>query len=141
VLKTNIGIYRLGNYSDGTSLVCRTENVNTQCCRRSDGGNVGEWFFPDGSIVPRYRGPNANFSRSGFTHQVRLNRRNNGITPTGSYECRVPDANDSGILYVARINITLALGKLNVQEYQAHHEYTQNSPQMLMEGTFLTIIC
>jgi hypothetical protein len=123
VLKTSIGNFPHPIVPDpGTSLVCRTENVNTQCCRNSDGGNVGEWFFPDGSIVPRYRAnPNANFSRSGFAQHVRLNRGNNGITPTGSYECRVPD--DSGNLQIAGLNITLALGKLISSLLQYALEY------------------
>ena len=80
----------------GTSLVCVTSNINMNCCRRIDGpndsGNVGEWYFPDGTIVPRHSAaPSADFTRSGFIHQVRLNRRNNALTPNGIYECRVPD--------------------------------------------------
>ena len=76
-----------------SSLVCVTSNVNMNCCRGSDGGNVGEWYFPSGAIVPRRNSaaPSANFTRSGFTHQIRLNRRNNATSPTGIYECRVPD--------------------------------------------------
>ena len=80
----------------GTSLVCVTSNVNTQCCRSTDGpnksGRVGDWYFPNGTMVPRHSAaPSADFTRSGFTHQVRLNRRNNATSPTGTYECRVPD--------------------------------------------------
>ena len=102
LLITDVGVL---NYitGPGRSLVCVTSNVNTQCCRGSDGGNVGEWFFPDGSIVPRYS-YEYNFSRSGYTHQVRLNRRNNAMGPIGPYECRVPD--DSGVLQTANIVLT-----------------------------------
>ena len=76
-------------------LVCNTANVNTNCCRMSDGGNVGEWFFPNGTIVPRTRdSPNGDFTRTGWTHQVRLNRRNNTMTPLGTYTCVVPDVNN-----------------------------------------------
>ena len=75
-----------------SSLVCVTSNVNIYCCRESDGGNVGEWYFPSGIMVPRRNSaPSSDFTRSGFTHQVRLNRRNNAMSPTGIYECRVPD--------------------------------------------------
>ena len=75
----------------GPSLVCVTSNVNTQCCRTVDGGNVGEWYFPNGTMVPRNRAaPSADFTRTGSTHEVRLNRRNNAMSPTGIYECRVP---------------------------------------------------
>ena len=87
-----------------SSLVCVTSNVNTQCCRGSDGGNVGDWYFPNGTIVPRrISAPSANFTRSGFTHQVQLNRRNNAMSPTGIYECRVPDV--EGINTAAQITV------------------------------------
>jgi hypothetical protein len=41
VLITDIGEF-IDVVDPGTSLVCRTEHVNTQCCRGSDGGRVGE---------------------------------------------------------------------------------------------------
>ena len=94
VLITAIGV---SGTDPGSSLVCVTSNVNTECCRGRDGpggsdGSVGEWYFPNGTIVPRNNAaPSANFTRRGFTHQVRLNRRNNTMSPTGMYECRVPD--------------------------------------------------
>ncbi len=56
---------------------------------------MGEWHFPNGSIVPRNSdNPNGDFTRSGYTHQVRLNRRNNALTPYGVYTCVVPDEDD-----------------------------------------------
>ena len=102
VLITTIG--HSGTDPD-SSLVCVTSNVNTQCCRESDGGNVGEWYFPGGTIVPRQNSAaaSATFTRSGFTHQVRLNRRNNAMSPTGIYECRVPDGD--GMNTVAQITV------------------------------------
>ena len=99
VLITDIGLSTLvgDDRSDpGSSLVCITTNVNTNCCRGKDGGNVGEWFFPDGNMVPRNSDrPDGDFTRSGFTHQVRLNRRNNAMTPLGTYTCVVPDMNNT----------------------------------------------
>ncbi len=94
-----------------SSLVCNTSNVNTQCCRTSDGWNVGEWFFPNGTMVLRNRGnENLNFTRSGFTHQVRLNHRNNALMPTGEYSCRVPDETNQ-TLHMA--TITMIAGKFS----------------------------
>ena len=110
VLITDIGLSTLvgDDRSDAqSSLVCNTTNVNTNCCRGVDGGNVGEWFFPNGSMVPRNRdSPNGNFTRSGFTHQVRLNRRNNAMTPLGTYTCVVPDMNNT-----MNHNATIILGE------------------------------
>ena len=103
VLITDIGVFSTQN-DPGTSLVCVTSNVNTQCCRGSDGGNVGEWHFPDGTMVPRNSvAPSADFVRSGFIHQVRLNRRNNARSPTGTYVCRVPDGTTGELVYASII--------------------------------------
>ena len=105
VLITDIGIFvqvQDNPVDPGSSLVCVTTNVNTACCRGSDGGNVGEWYLPDGTLLPRFnRAPTADFARSGYTQQVRLNRRNNAMTPTGAFECRVPDG--SGVEQTASI--------------------------------------
>ena len=98
VFVTDIGVGVLRHPDPGSSLVCITTNVNTRCCRAADGtttGNsLGDWYFPDGTMVPRnVNSPNGDFTRSVYTHQVRLNRRNNATTPLGTYTCGVPDMN------------------------------------------------
>ena len=105
VLITDIGIGSVGG-----SLVCNTANVNTHCCRNMDnpnGPSVGEWYFPDGTIVPR--GSVDDITRTGFTHQVRLNRRNNAMTPLGTYTCVVPDMNNA-----MNHTATIILGELRI---------------------------
>ena len=99
VLITDIGIDVPADPDPGSSLVCNTSNVNDHCCRGKDnpnGGTLGEWYFPSG-IVPRLgANPNGDFTRTGWTHEVHLNRRNNDVTPLGVYECRVPHMNTTG---------------------------------------------
>ncbi len=111
VLISDVGAFVLGQSDPGSSLVCVTSNVNEQCCRGSDGGNVGEWYFPNGTIVPRHAAGLAetDFTRSGFLQEVRLNRFHTATTPNGDYECRVPDDGNSSIVHVA--SITLAFSK------------------------------
>jgi hypothetical protein len=108
VFITDIGVFVVGGddpVDPGTSLVCRTELVNTQCCRDSDGGNVGEWLGPDGNQLSWFDAfPNADFSRSTYAQQVRLNRGNYAISPTGVFQCRVPSMNN-GPLVMANITI------------------------------------
>ena len=91
----------------GRALVCITTNINTQCCRTRDGGNLGEWFFPNGTMVPRgnnHRG--SAFTRRGSTQQVRLiHRLRDARGPLGEYQCRVPDS--SGVLHTASVHIQL----------------------------------
>ena len=92
-------------HQPGGTLVCVTTNINTQCCRNSDGGNVGDWYIPNGSVV--IRGYNAGpIFRTKSTQQVRLSRIPNVTEPVGTYECRVPDS--SGVEQVASINIQYA---------------------------------
>ena len=91
-----------------TSLVCQTINLGIVCCRGSgDGNRAGDWHFPNGGLVPGNSGsPTADFTRSGYTQQVRLNRRNGAMTPTGVFECRVLDGDD----ILASASITLTTG-------------------------------
>lgn len=107
VLIQNIGKFEDTDPSDaGAALVCNTGNVNRNCCRQNDGGNVGEWHFPNGTIVPRNSNPgNSPFTRSGSAQQVRLNRKFDAMEPLGQYLCKVPGASHN-----ISESITIALG-------------------------------
>ena len=97
----------------GSTLVCVTTNVNTACCRGSDNngmtnttaGSVGEWLYPNGTLVPRPTEVVTKFARVGFTHQVRMARQVSTFTPPlGVYTCAVPKLS-TGVLYNASITI------------------------------------
>ena len=62
------------------------------CCRDPGSGAVGNWFYPDGTIVlGNNANPNGDFTRSSHTQQIRLNRkRTDVVSPTGVYTCEVP---------------------------------------------------
>ena len=112
VLITDIGeaLPFPNNTDPGSSLVCNTSNVNTHCCRGRDNpnrGSLGEWYFPNGTIVPR--GITGDITRTGWTHQVRLNRRNNAMIPLGTYTCVVPDMNNT-----MNHTATITLGEYNM---------------------------
>lgn len=71
----------IGEGSD--ALYCLTDRV--LCCSTAAGGRHGLWKSPNGledSQITR------EFS------SLLLNRRNNGVAPTGIYTCLVPDANN-----------------------------------------------
>ncbi len=94
----------------GSSLVCNTSNVNTNCCRGNDhpgSGALGDWFYPNGTIVLGNNvNPNGDFTRSSFAQQIRLNRKRPEVkSPTGVYTCEVPDGSNTAIIHTA--NITL----------------------------------
>ena len=99
----------------GSTLVCVTTNVNTACCRNGDNnevtnataGAVGEWYYPNGTLVHRSNG--TGFRRYGYTHQVRLAREisSSKLLP-GVYTCQVPEPSTC-ILHNA--SITIQTGK------------------------------
>ena len=97
ILITDVRLHH-GDAGPGDSLVCNTTDVNTQCC--TDVGGVGEWFFPDGSMVlHNIDDPNRNSQivRTGRANQVRLNFRTRQTSPTGEYTCVVPETSGSVI--------------------------------------------
>ena len=92
VVYPNNSIFYLSAIGEGeSSLFCVTNK--TECCRNPN--RFGEWFFPNGSMVPS-TGSNWDFFRGRADKLVRLSRRNNAMFPTGIYQCKVPDA--SGIM-------------------------------------------
>ena len=105
VLITDIGSNATLDDASST-LVCVTSNVNTKCCRTSDGGCVGEWYHPNGTVVPRnvVIARDDIFTITAFTEQVRLNRRANAVGPLGVYRCDVPTDPPGAIISA---NITL----------------------------------
>lgn len=105
VLITNIGSSTNGPGS--TSLACVTTFVNTDCCRvgqfEQPATMIANWTFPNGDIVSRLQGSiTASYS---FDTQIRLVRRDNTTSPTGTYECRVR-VGDTKQLMVASITLT-----------------------------------
>ena len=84
--------------SDAQSLLCLTNR--TDCCQppQSPGGEIGNWFFPNGSQVFN-KGDGWDFYTNRGPSVVRMHRRRGGVT--GIYYCKIPD-DDGGvqILYV-----------------------------------------
>ena len=108
ILITDIGSENTNDKSDPrSSLVCNTTNVNTQCCRGQNnpsGGSRGEWYLPNGTRI--LNTPDTNFSRTRYNQTVRLNRRNNVMSPTGVFTCEVPNDADRTMNHTATITIS-----------------------------------
>ena len=66
------------------ALLCVT-NYPT-CC------SSGEFYYPDGSRVPT-RSSGQDFYRNRGNQLILLHRRNNAMSPTGTYRCVIQDAN------------------------------------------------
>ena len=73
-----------GDNSDG--VVCHT-NLGT-CCSNSQGIHRGDWYFPDGSVLP-YPGSSVPIYEGRAAWRVVI-RRTTATGPTGIYRCDIP---------------------------------------------------
>ena len=82
VLITDIG-------EGDNALLCMTDSPD--CCKPPNGNTrQGEFYYPDNSAVG-YSFTNSLYRNRG-PQVVRLNRRNNALSPTGVYRCQIPDS-------------------------------------------------
>ena len=76
------------NTTSNTGLQCVTDRI--RCCASPE-GRAGEWYFPDGTLVP-IKGLAKTFYRNrGDDGTVNLNRLSGIMIPTGKLCCEVPD--------------------------------------------------
>jgi hypothetical protein len=85
-----ISITEIGetNTTSNTGLQCITDRM--PCCGYQD--RAGEWFFPDGTAVPRENNAMTLFRNRGDDGTVNLNRLSGITMPTGLFCCEVPNA-------------------------------------------------
>ena len=96
---TNALITDIGEGENG--LECMT--TNPDCCKPPNGNTKqGEFYYPDNTAVG-FSSTNSLYRNRGL-QLVRLNRRNDAVSPTGRYRCEIPDS--SGKIQNIYINIT-----------------------------------
>ena len=81
----------VGDYSTGCAIFCTTNR--SKCCSYP-ADRVGEWYYPNGSIVPNDAAGKDFYRGRGYNQTIHLSRRNNTQTPTGSFCCELPDNSD-----------------------------------------------
>ena len=74
----------IGEFSTGSAILCTTNR--SPCCV-----GQGKWYYPDGSVVPNNAAGEDFYRGRGDDHSIRLSRRNNAQSPTGSFCCELPD--------------------------------------------------
>ena len=90
VYANNSLIYITEIGADNTGLQCITDGM--PCCAEK---RTGEWYFPDGTPVPRQSDATTFYRNRGDNGTVNLNRVYTDVMmPTGLFCCVVPDAND-----------------------------------------------
>ena len=85
---------------EGTSaLYCKTDKE--ECCGTVP-NRFGQFYYPNGVQVP-IASQQHGFYRNRGDQIIRLNRREGIMSPTGTYQCEIPNADDMMI----KIYITL----------------------------------
>ena len=96
----NNSILSLKEVGEGESaLYCKTDKV--ECCAAQP-NRAGEFYYPSGEQVPIKRLQHG-FYRNRGDQLIRLNRREGITSPTGRYQCEIPNADDK----MVKIYITL----------------------------------
>ena len=100
----NNSVVAINDIGEGdNALLCMTDKPD--CCSPLNGTIAqGEYYFPNNSSVPNGHNKNNSLYRNRGPQVVRLNRRNNVLSPTGVYRCEIPDS--SGTNRSIYINIT-----------------------------------
>ena len=81
-----MNISTVGSETDNSdSVVCHTD-LST-CCTGSQGVHRGDWYFPDGTVLP-FSGPGVTIYL-GRAAQLAIIRRTTATGPTGIYRCRI----------------------------------------------------
>ena len=81
-----VDLSTVGSASDNSdSVVCHTD-LST-CCSADQGIRRGDWYFPDGSVLP-YPGPSVPIYEGRGAQRVVI-RRATATGPTGIYRCDI----------------------------------------------------
>ena len=99
--------------TESGALECHTDDLS--CCEGTDNPNAtgrGEWYYPDGTIVPPLDNDVDGFYRTRNHTVIRLNRGGNTLSPTGIYRCDIPGA---GGIIITRY-IQLGTGRMSYRD-------------------------
>ena len=91
IQNTNIGeTDHHSSHNDSEGLQCVTDRK--PCC----GSQIGEWYFPNGTTVPRQHSAASFYRNEGDDGAVNLNRISyNAVSLSGLFCCEIPDATDT----------------------------------------------
>jgi hypothetical protein len=108
--------------TSNTGLQCITDRM--LCCGHGYKDRAGEWFFPDGTAVPRQDSAMTFYRNRGDDGTVNLNRLSGIMMPTGLFCCEVPDAVDIVDRVCANIGKSCMATAIHVQcELQEQYRY------------------
>ena len=106
--------------TESGALECHTDDLS--CCGgidnpRPNAPGRGEWYYPDGTIVPPLDNDVDGFYRTRGHMVIRLNRGGNTLSPTGIYRC---DISGAGGIIITRY-IQLGTGRMSHRQCNEYH--------------------
>ena len=95
---SQVSIEKIGEAEN--ALSCRTKHA--ECCKTS---RSGEFFYPNGTMVPIKKVGYGFYRDREDSGEVRLNRaEETGMLPLGKFHCEIPDPNgDIQSLYITLV--------------------------------------
>ena len=99
-------------------LQCHTD-LST-CCSGVDGSHRGDWYFPNGTMLPFSGGGDIFQDRN--AQRIDLHRRNDANSPTGIYHCdiatnAVHDNSDISVREPVYVGLYTASGGIYIHSY------------------------
>lgn len=100
-----------------SALKCTTDSAT--CCTNKDGQTRGgEFYFPNGTMVPVRVNATSSYYRTRGSMLISLNRRSNhsiATQPTdlGQFRCEIPDANGTMMNLSINIGMVIIIRKRN----------------------------
>ena len=73
--------------SSGDTVRCQTDLES--CCSSPQGSHRGDWYFPDGNVLPFVNDPGSDIVEDREPQELLIRRRNNAMSPTGIYRCDI----------------------------------------------------
>ena len=90
--------------SSGDAVQCHTDIQ--ACCSSAEGGiSSGDWYFPDGERVPFASDAAADIHMQRTVQRVELRRRNDALSPSGIYRCRIETNTDTSVRETVYVGI------------------------------------
>ena len=83
-----LSLDNIGEFSTGSAILCTT---NRNPCCSTPPNRVGEWYYPNGSLVPNKAADEDFYRGRSNAQSISLNHRNYAQSPSGTFFCELPD--------------------------------------------------
>ena len=130
----NNSIVAFNDIGEGdNALLCGTDKPD--CCKPPKGPLQGEFYYPNNTLV-RNNASGDSLYRNRGPQVIRLNRRNDVLSPTGRYRCEIPDS--SGMNRNIFISITGLHEFIHNFDYIIYNKKIPSNRLGLMDASIYT---